>query len=44
MVVPLWSADFLQEVVRDGLGQGVGDHRDVTVQWNVFIFSLSHRK
>ena len=28
---------FLQEDVRDGLGEGIGDHRGVTVCWEDFV-------
>ena len=38
---PLRSAEFFQEVVRDGSGRGVCDHRDATVHWDSF-FSLSY--
>ena len=36
----LRSADFLQEVVRDGSGRGVSHHHDVTVNWDRFFFHL----
>ena len=38
---PLWSAGFLQEVVRDGSGKGVGDHREVTVNRDMFSLPCS---
>ena len=39
VVFPFLCADFLQELVRDGLVVGDGDHRDVTVHWGMGFFT-----
>ena len=33
-----WSAVPSQGVVRDGLGKGVGDHRDAVAHWDMCFF------
>ena len=38
---PFRSADFLQEVVRDGLVIDDDDRRDVTVHWEIFVHFLT---
>ena len=40
---PLGGAVSLQEDAPDGLGRGVRDHRDVTVQWDR-VFSLLYQR
>ena len=39
----LRSVDILHESVRDGSGKGVGDHRDVTVHWDMLFPLLTKR-
>ena len=41
---PIPSADFLQEVVHDGLAKGDGDHRDVTVHRDMGFHFLNKNK